>query len=183
MNAAALMNRSDPSLAGAAARALCLACALLVPACGGRRPPLPDVAGSLADVVVRASFADEQAREPAPVQPLWLDSISFARLGAAAGGGAFGAEELRRQVGRPFQLVDPADVLECPDREPCRTVDDAVYLEVWEAERTGAELELVVNRVFNVQGLYRMTTAVTHRLVLRAEGGGWRLARRERLPT
>jgi hypothetical protein len=157
--------------------------ALAVASCGGRRPPLPDIAGSVADVIVRASFADEQAREPAPVQPLLLDSISFVRLGNALGTGAFSHDELQRQIGRPFRLVDRQDVLECPPREPCRTVGDAVYVEIWEAERTGSELELVVSRVFNVQGIHRMTTAVTHRLVLRAEGGAWRLTRRERLPT
>jgi hypothetical protein len=158
------------------------AAVLLASACGGRRPPLPDVAGSLADVVVRAALADAEAREPVSVQPLLLDSLSFPRLGAAAGGSTFSHDELRRQVGRPFQLVDPGDVLVCARREPCRTVDDAVYLQVWEAERSGDDLEVVVTRVFNVQGLYRMTSSVTHRLVLRAEGGSWRLTRRELLP-
>jgi hypothetical protein len=161
---------------------LALAALPVLAGCGGRRPPLPDVVGAMADVVVRASLAAEDGAPAAPAGPLLLDSISFARLGAAAGGGALALDELRRQVTRSFEFTDPGDVLVCARREPCRVVDDAVYIEVWEAELDGRDLELVVSRVENFQGLYRMTRAVTHRLVLRPEGGAWRLVRRERLP-
>jgi hypothetical protein len=158
---------------------------LLLPglsACGGRRPPLPEVTGALADAVVRSALAAEDGSPGPPVQPLQLDSISFARLGAAAGAAPLDHGELERQVARPFVLVDPREVLVCPSREPCRLADDGVYLEIWEAERSGAELELVVTRIQNFQGLYVMTRSVTHRLVLRADGGQWRLVRRELLP-
>jgi hypothetical protein len=154
---------------------------LLLAGCG-RRPPLPDVAGPLAWVVVEASFAGEPLPEPVPVG-LLLDSIAFPRLGEAAGTGRLAAAEVRRQLGRAVELVDPLDVLSCPPRQPCRVRDDATYLTIWEAERTRHGIELVVNRVHNVQGLYRMTAAVTHRIEVRPHGGGWRLTRRERLPT
>jgi hypothetical protein len=156
--------------------------ALLVAACGGRRTPVPDIGGSLADVVVRAAFADVDTAGASPLQPLLLDSISFSRLGAVAGDGAFTVADLERQVSRPFRLVDRNHVLECPDRQPCRTAGDAVYVEVWEAEQTRAGLEMVVSRVFNIQGLHIMTRSVTHRLTLSREGGAWRLTGIDRLP-
>jgi hypothetical protein len=157
-------------------------CCVLLAACGGRRPPLPDVAGALPDAVLRAALAAEDGTEGTALQPLLLDSVSFARLGEAAGGAAFGPADLQRLIGRPFTAVSPRDVLLCPDREPCRVAGDAVYVEVWEAQRTGNELEVVVTRVSNVRDLYVMTQSVTHRIALRQEGGAWRLVRRERLP-
>jgi hypothetical protein len=166
-------------------RAAILLFLLLLPAhltgCG-RRPQLPDVAGPLAWVVVEASFAGEPLPALVPDR-LLLDSIAFPRLGEAAGTGRLDAAELRRQVGRSIELVDPLDVLSCPPRQPCRVAGDATFLTVWDAERTRDGIELVVNRVHNVQGLYRKTTAVTHRIEVRPQGSGWRLTRRERLPT
>jgi hypothetical protein len=156
---------------------------LLVAACGGRRPPLPDVSGALPDAVLRAALSPEDGSAAPAVQPLLLDSVSFARLGEAAGGAAFAQSDLQRLIGRPFTAVSARDVLLCPDREPCRVAADAVYVEVWEAQRTGNELEAVVTRVSNVRDLYVMTHSVTHRIALRQEGGAWRLIRRERLPT
>jgi hypothetical protein len=157
--------------------------ALLVTACGGRRTPVPDIGGALADVVVRAAFADVDTAGPSTLQPLLLDSISFRRLGTVTGDAAFGAAELERHVSRPFRLVDRNDVLECPHREPCRTVGDAVYVEIWEAEQTRTGLEMVVSRVFNIQGLHVMTRSVTHRLTLSREPAGWRLTGIQRLPS
>jgi hypothetical protein len=164
-------------------RRLAVLLVLAAAGCGGRRPPLPDVAGPLADAVVQAALAPADGSPAPPVQPLLLDSISFGRLGDAAGTGAFSHAELQAQVRRPFTLVDPAEVLVCPFREPCHVVNDGVYLEVWEAERTGAELEVVVTRVHNVQGLRVLTRHVTHRLRLRSDGAAWRLVRRELIPT
>jgi hypothetical protein len=160
---------------------LALLAPLLLQACA-RRPPLPDLAGPLAWVVVEASFAGE----PEPVLPtgaLLLDSMAFPRLGEAAGTGVIPPAELQRQLGRAVTLVDPMDVLECPPRQPCYVRGDASYLTIWEAERTRQGMELVVSRVYNVQGLYRRTTAVTHRLEVRPQAGGWRLVARDRLPT
>jgi hypothetical protein len=158
--------------------------ALAIGACGGRSAPLPDITDSLAGAVVRAALADDDAREPAAgPQPLVLDSLSFPRLGVAAGGGALSRDELQRQVGRAFELVDPRDVLVCESRQPCHTANNAVYLTIWEAERSGDRIEMVVNRVSNVQGLYLATVSVVHRLVLLSEGGAWRLIERERLPS
>jgi hypothetical protein len=157
--------------------------AALTSGCGRRGPPLPQLSGPLAWVVVEASFAGEPLPELNPAGPLLLDSIAFPRLGDAAGPGRLAAADVQRQLGRPAELVDPRDVLECPPREPCRVRGDAVYITVWGAERTRNGLELVVSRVYNVQGLYRMTTSVTHRLELRPVGGGWQLAARTRLPT
>jgi hypothetical protein len=156
---------------------------LLVTACGGRRTPVPDIGGALADVVVRSAFADVDTPGMSALQPLLLDSISFHRLGTVVGDAAFSVAELERHVARPFRLVDRNDVLECPDREPCRTVDNAVYVEIWEAEQTRSGLEMVVSRVFNIQGLHVMTRSVTHRLTLSREAGGWRLTGIERLPS
>jgi hypothetical protein len=156
-----------------------VACAV---AAGCARRPLPAVHGSLAGVVVDASFAGELAG--ADARPLLLDSASFARLGVVSRGTAFTAAELRAQIGRPFEPVDARTVLECPDRMPCHVRGDAGYLEVWHAERRGAAVELVVSRVFNVQGLHRMTRSVTHRMTVAPQpgAGGWRLTARERLP-
>jgi hypothetical protein len=176
------MNRSIP-MRLLRPGALLLVTALTVAACGGRRPPLPAVSAPLAGAVLMASLAGADGEQAAPVGPLLIDSISFARLGLAAGADAFSAAELERQIGRPFTLVDPTEVLVCPPREPCRVVNDGVYIEVWEAERSGAELELVVSRVQNVRGLYVLTRAVTHRLAFRPDGAGWRLVRRDQLPT
>ena len=153
-----------------------------VTACTGSRPPLPELAGPLADVVVHAALAVPDA-DPAPaVQPLLLDSVSFARLGVAAGGSPLGHAELEGQVSRPVTLTDGRSVLTCPDREPCRLAEGGAYLEVWEATMSGAEMDIVVTQVRNVQDLYVMTSSVTYRLVVRQEGGRWRLVRRDRLP-
>jgi hypothetical protein len=160
--------------------AFCLA--LTTAACGGRRPPLPDIAGTLPDVVLRAALAPADGTEAPPVQPLLLDSISFARLAAAAGNQPYSLAELAAQVSRPFRPVDPQDVLVCPQRQPCRVVDEGTYVEVWEAERTGGALEVVVTRVTNVEGLYVMTHSATHRIRLEQQAGAWRLIRRDRLP-
>jgi hypothetical protein len=143
---------------------------------------VPDIGGALPDVVVRSAFADVDTAGMSALQPLLLDSISFRRLGTVVGDAAFSVAELERHVSRPFRLVDRNDVLECPDREPCRTVDNAVYVEIWEAEQTRTGLEMVVSRVFNIQGLHVMTRSVTHRLTLSREAGGWRLTGIERLP-
>jgi hypothetical protein len=157
--------------------------AVLVTACGGRRTPVPDIGGSLADVVVRSAFADLDTAGMSALQPLLLDSSSFRRLGTVVGDAAFSVAELERHVSRPFRLVDRNEVLECPDREPCRTVDNAVYVEIWEAEQTRTGLEMVVSRVFNIQGLHVMTRSVAHRLTLSREAGGWRLTDIQRLPS
>jgi hypothetical protein len=156
--------------------------AVLFGACGGRRPPLPDIAGSLPDVILRAALAGDSDGQTT-VQPLMLDTASFGRLGVAAGGAPLTPAELQRQVTRPFRAVAPADVLECPIRAPCRLADGGVYVEVWQAEPTSQGLDAVVTRVFNVQDLHVMTRSVTHRLALRRENGVWRLARLDRLPS
>jgi hypothetical protein len=176
-----------PGLAGVpTARVARLAGVLLLAAaataCGGRRPPLPDIAGPLPDVVVRAALATADGTESPPVQPLLLDSISLARLGEPAGVGAYPPQALAAQVSRPFQAIDPRDALVCPSREPCRVAGDGVYVQVWEARQQGGELEVVVTRIFNVQELYVMAASATHRLRLRPEGAGWRLVRRDRIP-
>jgi hypothetical protein len=148
----------------------------------GRSVPLPEVAGSLAWVVVEASFAGEPLPGAGAGSPLILvDSIAFPRLGEAAGGDRTGFDELQRQIGRPIEPVDPMDVLECPSRAPCLVRGDATYITIWDAERTRTGLEMVVNRTYNVQGLYRKTTSITHRIELRGAGGAWRLTRRDRL--
>jgi hypothetical protein len=151
--------------------ALSLAC--------GRREPVPDVGGSLVGAIIAASLAGEEG----PSAPLLLDSVSFGRVGLVARGTAFGGAELRAQAVHPIELVDATEVLECLPREPCRVRGDASYIEIWEVERDGAGLELVVSRVYNVRGLHVMTRAVTHRLRLAPEAGGWRLKARDRLPT
>jgi hypothetical protein len=159
--------------------ALVLAAAALLAGCRSATP-VPDLAGPLAGVVVRAAF-----EEPgdAVAGPLMLDSVSFARLGLAVGAAPFAESELRSQVERPFVLVDARDVLVCPERQPCRVADDGTYLEIWEAERTGNAAELVVTRVQNVRGLHVLTRAVTHRMTVAEVQGGWRLVRLKRLPT
>jgi hypothetical protein len=147
-----------------------------------RGPPLPQVTGPLADVVVRAAFGHDGAPGPA-IQPLLIDTTSFMRLGFAVNGVPFTQEELLRQITRPVVLVDAADVLSCPERRPCRVVEDGVYVEVWEAERRGDTADIVVGRVFNVQGLYSATQSATHRLTVVRAGAGWRLTRLQRLPS
>jgi hypothetical protein len=149
--------------------------------CGSRGAPLPDLAGPLAWVVVESSLAGEPLPDLAAPAELLLDSVAFPRLGVAAGGAPLARDEVARQVGRPIVLVDPRDVLECPSREPCRVRGDAMYLTVWDAVATPAGMSLVVNRVFNVQGLYRRTTSVTHLLELRRTGTGWQLAARTKM--
>jgi hypothetical protein len=159
-----------------------LAVLLLVTGCGGRRPPLPDIAGTLPDVVLRAALAPTDGQEAPLTQPLLLDSISFARLGAAAGREPFTLAELQAQVSRPFRPVDPQDVLLCPSREPCRVVEGGTYVEVWEARQEGRTMELVVTRVANLQDLYVLTHSATHRIRVQQEAGTWRLVSRDRLP-
>lgn len=155
---------------------------MVLAGCGGRQPPLPDIAGPLPDVVLRAALAPADGSEAPPVQPLLVDTVSFSRLGAAAGAAPFAPPQLSAAIGRPFTPVHPGAVLLCPSREPCRVVDDGVYVEVWEAERDGGGLDVVVSRVENVQGLHVMTRSTTHRLRLRREASGWRLTARERIP-
>lgn len=151
-------------------------------AAGCRRgPPVPQLSGALAAVVVAAAFEGGDAG--VATGPLMLDAESFTRLGHAVRGEPFTAAELRAQVDRPFELVDRRAVLACPERRPCHVVDDGAYVEVWEAERRGASAELVVSRVQNVQGLYPLTRHITHRLTVAEVPGGWRLTRLERLPT
>jgi hypothetical protein len=156
-----------------------LACVLVPSLACGRREPVPDVSGSLVATIIAASLTGEEG----PAAPLLLDSVSFGRVGLVARGTALGAAELRAQAVHPIELVDAANVLECPARQPCRVRDDASYVEIWEAERDGAALEVVVSRVYNVRGLHVMTRAVTHRLRLAPEAGGWRLTARDRLPS
>jgi hypothetical protein len=160
---------------------LLLGCAgALLAGCGGRRPPLPAISGALPAAIIEASLAGEDG--PA-AGPLLIDSIAFGRLGVLLGGSAWSAADLVNQLGRQATLADPMDVLECPRREPCRLREDGSFITVWDAVRTGDDLELVVSRTYNVERLYTMTTAVTHRLRLLREAGGWRLTSRERLPT
>jgi hypothetical protein len=147
-----------------------------------RGPPLPQLTGPLADVIVRAAFGHDGGPDPA-VQPLLIDTTSFMRLGFAVHGTPFTQEELLRQIARPVVLVDAADVLVCPERRPCLVVDDGVYIEVWEAERRGDTAELVVSRVFNVIGLYPASQADRHRVTVVRAGAGWRLTRLQRLPS
>jgi hypothetical protein len=156
----------------------CLLPMTLLAACGGRTP-VPDLSGTLVSVIVAASLEGE----PAAQLPLLLDSVSFSRIGTAARGAPLGATELHAQVGRLVELVDARDVLECPERRPCRLRGDVTYLSVWEAQQLeGGPLEVVVSRVYNVQDLYMLTRSVTHRLRLVPEAGGWRLVGRQRLP-
>ena len=141
--------------------------------CGARGPRVPAVTGSLADVVVESSFADEDAPELAGA--LVIDSVAFGQLARLAGGAA--------APSRSHTLIDPRGVLECPPREPCRVRNDAIFLTVWDAERLpDGELEVVVSRTHNVRRLYVMTESVTHALRLRPENGTWRLVGRERVP-
>jgi hypothetical protein len=151
--------------------------AVALSGCGGRTP-LPDVSGSLMSAVVAASLAGEAG----PAAPLLLDSASFARLGMVAGGAALTAVEMRAQMPQPFELVAATDVLDCPRREPCRVRGNATYMTIWEAQRVDGVVELVVNRVFNVQDLHVLTRSVAHRMRLAPEAGGWRLTHRQRLP-
>jgi hypothetical protein len=166
---------------------VCCSAALLLLAagCSARQPPPPDLAGPLAAVVIEAALAGEPAAGGGPANPhtLLLDSVSFLRLGMPSAGAAMDATELRRQVARPFVLVDQRDVLTCPPREPCRVRDDAIYVEIWEAERTVRGLDVVVSMVYNVRGIHVMTRSATYRLVLAPQRAGWRLAAWERLPT
>jgi hypothetical protein len=145
-------------------------------------PALPQLAGPLAWVVVEASFAGEALPDISPAPALLFDSIAFPRLGDAAGTTRIGADELQRQLGRPIRYVDPMDVLECPSRQPCRVRDDGMYITVWDAERTRSGIELVVSRTYNVQGLHRKTTSVTHRIEVQRSGDAWRLTQRARVP-
>ncbi|CAN5824803.1 hypothetical protein BH23GEM9_BH23GEM9_24740 [soil metagenome] len=148
---------------------------LMGPACS-RRAPLPDLAGSLVEVIVEA------VHEAGVSSPLLLDSTSFTRVGVVAASAPFTETELRAQFAHPFQLVDAANVLECPEGRPCRVRGNATYVEIWEAETDAGALQLVVSRVFNVEGLYTLTRSSTYRLTIAAATGGWRLTARERLP-
>jgi hypothetical protein len=140
--------------------------------CAGRRPPLPQIEGRGGDVVIRSSF--EAAPGPERSGELLIDSVAFGRLLLLMGEGTAPAA-----AGR---LVDPRDVLECPDREPCRVRGDATFLTVWDALlRDDGSLSVVVSRAWNVQGLYAMTRHVTHRLELRRGPAGWRLNAREQI--
>jgi hypothetical protein len=168
--------------AGARQLAVLAAITLSVAACARSGSALPQLAGPLAWVVVEASFAGESIPEISPAPGLLLDSIAFPRLGEAAGTARFGLGELQRQLDRPIQAVDPMDVLECPPRQPCRVRGDGMYITLWDAQRTRTGIELVVSRTYNVQGLYRKTASVTHRVEVRGAGDAWRLTRRERLP-
>jgi hypothetical protein len=181
MHAHGRVSASACSTSGAWRLAVLAAIWLAVPACQGA-PPLPHLDGPLAWVVVEASFAGEPPPGITPSPPLLLDSIAFPRLGEAAGTGRLGLDQLQRQLDRPIRYVDPTAVLECPSRQPCRVRGDGMYITVWGAERTRAGIELVVSRTYNVQGLYRKTTSVTHRIVVRGAADAWRLTRRDRLP-
>ena len=146
---------------------------LLLPACGLRGGGVPPVSGSLGDVIVQASFADEPAPELGG--ELLLDSIAFRRLGELAGapiGPVSGAT-----------LVDPTGVLVCPEREPCRVRGDAIFLTVWDAMvHDDGTLDVTVSRTQNARRLYVLTVSVTHQIRLRREAAGWRLVERERVP-
>lgn len=154
-----------------------------VAACSRRAPPLPRLDGELIHVVVAASLAPDHGSAAPPVAPLILDSLSFSRLGTVAGREPFDATEISRQLARPAVLVDPADVLLCPQRQPCRVRDDATYITIWEAERIAGGIDLVVSRTFNVQGLQPLTRSVVHRLRLADRGNGWQLTGRWLLPS
>jgi hypothetical protein len=145
----------------------------LLSACGVRGPRVPPVTGSLADVIVEASFTGEEA--PARPGALILDSVAFGQLARLTG--------TAMAPTRAHSLIDPIGVLECPPREPCRVRNDAVFLTIWDAVRLpDGQLDVVVSRTHNVRRLYVMTESVTHELRLRPEGGAWRLVRRARLP-
>ena len=146
---------------------------LLLSACGLRGDRVPPINGELADVIVQASFAGDS--EANAHQGLLLDSLAFSRLGLLTG------EDPRPD--RAHTMVDPMDVLVCPDREPCRVRDDRIFLTVWDARRhDDGSLDLIVSRTRNIRGLYVMTESVAHELRIRPEAGVWRLARHVRLP-
>ncbi|HSJ07890.1 MAG TPA: hypothetical protein VK936_14400 [Longimicrobiales bacterium] len=161
-----------------------LAAGAILAGCAGRSTPLPDIGGGdLLHIVVEAALAgvpDPAARDGGS---LLLDSLSVPRLGVAAGGDAFSGNEVARQVRRPVTLVDPADVLECPSRQPCRVRGDAVYVTIWEAERTIDGVSAVVARTYNIQGLHPMTRSAVHRIRVVRDGAGWRLAAFEAVPS
>jgi hypothetical protein len=167
---------------GRAAWNLLLLLLLTLHGCAGRRPPLPELYGPLADVVVGAAVAGADGTLAHVDRPLLLDTLSFGRLGSALGETAWSADELRRQVRLDFVPVAATDVLLCPDRRPCRLRAGGSYVEVWSAEAVAGGLEVTVTLVQNRQDLFVMTTSTTHRLVLRRDPAGWRLAERERLP-
>ena len=155
-------------------RVLPIAAFLVVTACGGQSRP-PQLTGELGDVVVQASFAGE----PAPASfngPLMLDSISFGRLAMITQQAVVGSD-------RPVEMVDPRDVLECPDQAPCHVRGDRMFMSVWDAVAADDTLAMVVSRTYNVERLYTMTTSVIHRMKFQRVPGGWRLTERRRLPT
>jgi hypothetical protein len=161
-----------------------LAAVAILYGCAGRAPPLPDVGGGgLVHVVVEAALAGSPDPAARVGGLLLLDSTSVPRLGAAANGGAFSGDEVGRQLRRPAVLADPADVLECPSRQPCRVRDDGVYITVWEAERTADGVAAVVARTYNIQGLHPMTRSAVHRIRVARDGAGWRLTALEVLPS
>lgn len=147
--------------------------ALLLSACGLRGPRVPEVTGTLADVLIEASFVGEPA--PEMNGPLLMDSIAFMQLAELTGASM--------QPQRSAAMVDPAGVLLCPARQPCRMRDNAVYLTVWDAQlHEDGHLDVTLSRTYNIRRLYVMTETVTHQLRLRREGGTWRLTERGRLP-
>jgi hypothetical protein len=155
---------------------LCLILPALVGACS-RGAPVPDLAGSLADVIVHAGLHDAAA----VAGPVQLDSLAFGRLGVAAGGEAYTSDELRRQIRRDVVMVHSDDVLECPSREPCRLRDGGTFLTVWDAVLTDDVLSVVVSRARNSDRLYTMTRHATFRLELRGGAGAWRLTGMEQI--
>jgi hypothetical protein len=161
-----------------------LGAAAILSACAGRSRPLPDVGvGGLVHVVVEAALAGSPDPAARVGGPLLLDSTSVPRLGAAAGGDAFSGDEVGRQLRRPAVLTDPASVLECHSRQPCRVRADGVYITVWEAERTADGVAAVVARTYNIQGLHRMTRSAVHRIRVVRDGAGWRLTALEVVPS
>lgn len=148
--------------------------AVALVACSGRSRA-PELQGELGDVLIQASFAGEPAL-PLVRGPLLLDSVSFGRLATLVG-------ESVTPTARDVAMVDAGTILECPSRAPCHLIGDRVYMSVWDASAGGDSLTLVVSRTYNVQGLYRMTESVVHRLALERTGAVWRLVRRERLPS
>jgi len=155
-------------------RIIIMTMALATAACAGRNSA-PRLSGSLGDVVVQASFAGESVPQRFE-GPLMLDSMAFGRLAAIT------AQPVAPSA-RPAEFVDPVGVLECPPRAPCFLKGDRVYMSVYDAVVADDSLVLVISRTHNVERLYRMTASVVHALKLERSPDGWRLVRRQRLPT